>query len=207
AEEPFLAGRPDHWISPTPGIDDAVHEEQGISEEVEPNVDHGGIGPSIYDGRDIPRPRMNSRRDISPDKPVEMREESAEEVEHPEPTKKSTQDPNRGVIQDQLSTMFEDSDEEYNLTQCMLADSGITVEDAMKSADADSWKAAIEKEDRGLEKKGVLSTQECPAKAKPLKTKYILTKKKAPDGSIIKFKARRVVQGFHQKYGRDFIET
>ncbi|MCP3666280.1 MAG: hypothetical protein GY696_27900, partial [Gammaproteobacteria bacterium] len=46
-----------------------------------------------------------------------------------------------------------------------------------------------------------------PAKAKPLKTKYILTKKKAPDGSIIKFKARRVVQGFHQKYGRDFIET
>ncbi len=128
-----------------------------------------------------------------------MREESAEEVKHPEPTEKSTQD--------QLSTMFVDSDEECNLAQCMLADSGITVEDAIKSTDVDSWKAAIEKEDRGLEKKGVLSTQECPAKAKPLKTKYILTKKKAPDGSIIKFKARRVVQGFHQKYGRDFIET
>ncbi len=86
--------------------------------------------------------------------------------------------------------MSEDSDEECNLAQCMLADSGITAEDAMKSTDADSWKAAIEKEDRGLEKKGVLSTQECPAKAKPLKTKYILTKNKAPDGSIIKFKAK-----------------
>ncbi len=171
SEVPFLVDRPDHWISPAQGIDDAISvaETEMVADVPNNEVQDGQSRNSAFDGRDIPRPRMNSRRDVSPDKPVEMREESAEEVKHPEPTKKSTQDPNRGVIQDQLSTMFEDSDEEYNLAQCMLADSGITVEDAMKSADADSWKAAIEKEDRGLEKKGVLSTQEIPCQGKALK--------------------------------------
>ncbi len=41
---------------------------------------------------------------------------------------------------------------------------------------------------------------------KPLKSIYVLTKKLTPDGSIEKYKARRVVQGFHQVLGRDFFE-
>ncbi len=45
AEMPFLTGRPDHWVSPAPGIDDAALEEQGRMEEVGSN-DIGGIGPS-----------------------------------------------------------------------------------------------------------------------------------------------------------------
>ncbi len=78
----------------------------------------------------------------------------------------------------------------------------------MNSKDADSWTKAIKAEETGLETKGVLSTEKCSPKIKPLKTKYILTKKTTtPDGKVLKFKARRVVQGFHQKYGRDFIET
>ncbi len=40
-----------------------------------------------------------------------------------------------------------------------------------------------------------------------MKTRYVLTKKTSPDGKEIKFKARMVVQGFHQQYGRDFLET
>ncbi len=34
-----------------------------------------------------------------------------------------------------------------------------------------------------------------------------MTKKLAPDGTVKKLKARRVVQGFNQVYGRDFLET
>ncbi len=207
AEEPFLTRRPDHWVSPAPGIDDAAHEEQEAIEERRAN-DYGGVGPSIYDGRDIPRPRKSTQREISPtgsteDKdPVEMGEE-VKQIEHPEPTERNVQDSHRKAMPDQLLTMFEDC----NFTYCMLAENSITVEEAMQSEDADSWRKAIEMEDRGLEEKGVLSPEECPPRMKPLKTKYVLTRKTAPDGSVVKLKARKVVQGFHQVYGRDFLET
>ncbi len=38
-------------------------------------------------------------------------------------------------------------------------------------------------------------------------TKYVFSKKKAPDGSIELYKARKVVQGFNQVFGRDYRET
>ncbi len=53
----------------------------------------------------------------------------------------------------------------------------------------------------------VLTKEKCPAGIKPLKSIYVLTKKLTPDGSIEKYKARRVVQGFHQVLGKDFFET
>ncbi len=173
SEVPFLVDRPDHWISPAHGIDDAISvaETEMVADVPNNEVQDGQSRNSAFDGRDIPRPRMNSRRDVSPDKPVEMREESAEEVEHPERTKKSTQDPNRGVIQDQLSTMFEDSDEECNFTLFMLADTGITIKDAMDGPDAKKWKDTIELEDQGLEDLKVITRGEYRVGIRPLNTK------------------------------------
>ncbi|MCP3678431.1 MAG: hypothetical protein GY721_12840, partial [Deltaproteobacteria bacterium] len=81
------------------------------------------------------------------------------------------------------------------------------MEEATTGLEAEQWREAIEKEDKGLEEFGVLVKEDCPNEIKPLKTRYVLTKKIAPDGTIQKFKARRVVQGFNQVYGRDFLET
>ncbi len=109
AEEPFLTRRPDHWVSPAPGIDDAAHEEQEAIEERRAN-DYGGVGPSIYDGRDTPRPRKSTQREISPtgsteDKdPVEMGEE-VKQIEHPEPTERNVQDSHRKAMPGQLLSM------------------------------------------------------------------------------------------------------
>ncbi len=60
AEEPFLAGRPDRWVSLAPEIDDAVYKERERTEEMELN-DDGGIEPSSFDVRDIPRPQKMPR--------------------------------------------------------------------------------------------------------------------------------------------------
>ncbi len=61
AEMPFLTGRSDHWMSPAPGIDDAALEEQGRVEKVGSN-DIGDIGPSSFNGRDIPQRPSNASR-------------------------------------------------------------------------------------------------------------------------------------------------
>ncbi len=113
-----------------------------------------------------------------------------------------------------LTRMIEEdsSDEDGSLeeccfTYCMLADTSITVEEALASPEAEDWKDAIAAEERGLQEKGVLVKAQCPTDIRPLKTRYVLSKKLGPDGSVIRYKARRVVQGFHQTYGKDFFET
>ncbi len=108
---------------------------------------------------------------------------------------------------DQLLDLFGDQDGIDNFTCCMLTGSSIPMEEATAGPEAEQWREAIEREDRGMEELDVLIREDCPAGMKPLKTRYILTKKIAPDGTPQKFKARRVVQGFNQVYGRDFLET
>ncbi len=51
------------------------------------------------------------------------------------------------------------------------------------------------------------NARRCPPRTRPLKTEYALTKKITPDGSVMKCKARKVVQGFHQVHVGDFFET
>ncbi len=86
---------------------------------------------------------------------------------HPETTERNIQDSYRNVIPDQLLTMFKDSRENCNFTYCMLSNSSLTVKEAMRSEDADSWRNAIEVEDRELEEKGVLSPEEYPPRTRP----------------------------------------
>ncbi len=98
-------------------------------------------------------------------------------------------------------------DDESHFTYCMLADTSISIEEAMNGPEAEKWQEAIELEDRGLEELKVITTEDCPAGIKPLNTRYVLNKKKVLGGQEMRYKARRVVQGFHQVYGRDFLET
>ncbi len=207
-ETPFMSGRPEYWMSPAPGIDDAdpVIAEETAAETSSDDAQRAQTRNSTFDGRDIPRP------------PAKVPEEGQEPVSD-----------ERKIVRaaaDQLETLLANDDHEdgletdYNLTDgqeisydeshfvhCMLAGSNIPMEDAMNGPEAEKWKEAIESEDRGLEELNVITKEDCPKGVKPLKTKYVLTKKTAPNGSVLKFKARKVVQGFLQEYGRDFLET
>ncbi len=102
----------------------------------------------------------------------------------------------------ELNRLTEEDEEENNFTLCMLADTSISMEEAMTGPEAGEWQDTIQKEELG-----VIIKENCPIGANPLKTRYVLTQKCAPDGTVQKCKARRVVQGFHQIPGRDFFEA
>ncbi len=211
-EIPFLTERPAHWTSPAPGVDDAapvVAEE--FSLEMADNNSLGQPRNSAFDGRDIPRPPAitSGNREVNDN----QESTSAEEVVNISEGDRET------VIRvgnDQLGTMFMDEDytdhpdasvDSSNFALCMLANTGITVKEAMGGPDAEKWKDAIKLEDQGLDNLKVITREECPVGIRPLNTKYVLTKKRDPEGTVEHFKARRIVQGFHQVYGRDFLEN
>eukprot|EP01084_Bolivina_argentea_P010286 19150_1 len=131
-ETPFMSGRPEYWMSPAPGIDDAdpVIAEETAVETSSDDAQRAQTRNSTFGGRDIPRP------------PAKVPEEGQEPVSD-----------ERKIVRaaaDQLETLFANDDPEdgleinYNLTDgqeisydeshfvhCMLADIGITVEEAM----------------------------------------------------------------------------
>ncbi len=202
-EVPFQSDRPAHWTSPAFGVDDAapvVTEDNEFETEIE-DPPQGQPENSVFDGRDVPRPDIVTEADQVP-------VTNEENVNTPSAVVRAKPD--------QLGMMFEDegtmndidaSVEGSNFAFCMLADTEIAMEEAMAGPDAERWKQAIESEDRGLEELKVIKLEECPAGVKPLQTKYVLSKKRDPNGLGERYKARCVVQGFHQVYGRDFLET
>ncbi len=218
-ETPFMTGRPDHWTSPGPGIDDAapVIEEEMAMEERDVDLAQTQQSHSIFDGRDIPRPPVQVNRESQG--PIKAEENEDEQENRTGPglrrgTRARVQfDPQHmpsGMREmEELTKLIEQDsdDEESHFAFCMLADTGITAEEALAGPEATKWKQAIESEDRGLEELKVITMEECPAGVKPLHTRYVLSKKRDPNGLEERYKARRVVQGFHQVYGRDFLET
>jgi hypothetical protein len=73
------------------------------------------------------------------------------------------------------------------------------------------WQAAIDAELESLGAKGVWRQEYTGSRrrgqVRPVKGKYVFKVKKKADGSIDKFKARYVIQGFRQRYGIDYKNT
>jgi Reverse transcriptase (RNA-dependent DNA polymerase) len=70
------------------------------------------------------------------------------------------------------------------------------------------WKDAIAAELNSLLKRGVFGEPvSVPADSTLVGCRWIFTKKRGPDGKIIRYKARLVAQGFSQPPGFDFNET
>ena len=82
-----------------------------------------------------------------------------------------------------------------------------TYAEAMARPDADMWDAACEEEKRSFEVMGIYNVVPRLENRKVLGSKWVLRIKHGPDGTIQKYKARVVAQGFTQIEGVDYDKT
>nr|GEU29115.1 hypothetical protein [Tanacetum cinerariifolium] len=82
-----------------------------------------------------------------------------------------------------------------------------TYNEAMQSRDAAFWKEAIEDEIGSIMENNTWVLSDLPRGYKPLGCKWIFKRKMKVDGTIDKFKAPLVVQGFRQTEGIDYFDT
>ncbi|GJV19745.1 zinc finger, CCHC-type containing protein [Tanacetum coccineum] len=82
-----------------------------------------------------------------------------------------------------------------------------TFDKAMKSQDVAFWKEAINDEMDSIMGNNTWALIDLPPGCRPLGCKWIFKRKLNVDGTVKKFKARLVIQGFKQKSGIDYFDT
>ncbi|GJW67336.1 zinc finger, CCHC-type containing protein [Tanacetum coccineum] len=78
---------------------------------------------------------------------------------------------------------------------------------AMKSQDVTFWKEAINDEMNSIMGNNTWVLTDLPPGCRPLGCKWIFKRKMKVDGTVEKFKARLVIQGFKQKLEIDYFDT
>ena len=82
-----------------------------------------------------------------------------------------------------------------------------TYEQSLKGPEKDYWKRARRNERHALEKKKVLAVVPIPRGVRPVKSKYVYTRKFNKEGTLKKYKARHIALGFGQVKGVDVHNT
>ncbi|KAG8983720.1 hypothetical protein FRB90_005811, partial [Tulasnella sp. 427] len=82
-----------------------------------------------------------------------------------------------------------------------------TLGQALKLDDADEWQQAAQEEFDQLQKQGAWKLVDLPKGREAIGCRWVMTKKLNADGTVERYKARLVAQGFAQIPGIDFIHT
>ena len=94
-----------------------------------------------------------------------------------------------------------------NATQTMDCPEPSTAEEAFVSPEKKMWIEAMNKEMKSLEANNVYDLVELPRDRKMVGSKWVFKRKLKEDGSVERYKARLVAQGFLQRAGQDYDET
>ena len=82
-----------------------------------------------------------------------------------------------------------------------------TIEEATACSEKSQWMQAMETEIKSLKQNDVWELVQLPKGRKTVGSKWVYKVKTGVDGSVERYKARLVAQGFTQKYGTDYDET
>ncbi|KAJ0599135.1 putative RNA-directed DNA polymerase [Helianthus annuus] len=97
---------------------------------------------------------------------------------------------------------------EYQYQYCFsIEEDPQTYSQAMASRDVAFWKEAIQDEMDSIMHNNTWKLTDLPPGCKSLSCKWIFKRKMKVDGSVDKFKAKLVIQGFRQKERIDFFDT
>ena len=90
---------------------------------------------------------------------------------------------------------------------CEVPQSPVSYREATTGPDKRKWETAMETEMTSLRENHVWDLVKLPVGKKTVGSKWVYKVKTGADGSVQRYKARLVAQGFTQQYGIDFDET
>ncbi|GKB84265.1 zinc finger, CCHC-type containing protein [Tanacetum coccineum] len=155
----------------------------------------------------IPRPK-----DIIPNSDESQRDDHSDDVpsEIPEPRKGKRVQKAKSYGSDFQLYLVEGSREQVGpqYYYCYsIEEDPRTYNEAMQSRDSDFWKEAIDDGIGSIMENNTWVLSDLTPGCKPLCCKWIFKRKMKVDGTINKFKARLVIQGFRQKERIDYFDT
>ena len=83
----------------------------------------------------------------------------------------------------------------------------MTIEEATACSEKAEWMQAMETEMKSLKENDVWELVELPTGRKTVGSKWVYKVKTGAHGSVERYKARLVAQGYTQKFGTDYDET
>ena len=90
---------------------------------------------------------------------------------------------------------------------CEVPQSPVSYQEATTGPDKRKWETAMETEMTSLRENHVCDLVNLPVGKKTVGSKWVYKVKTGADGSVQRYKARLVAQGFTHQYGTDFDET
>lgn len=100
-----------------------------------------------------------------------------------------------------------DSEFLFEASTSEIQDDPKSLKQAQSRPDWSDWKSAMNREITTLERAGTWTTVPRPTNKNIVGSKWVFRIKRKADGTIEKYKARLVAQGFTQKFGVDYFDT